>query len=445
MRTHEVQNGRPPTLYSDRSASYDRSRNSAGYKASIFRSPGRKRKKSSKDYTRIYNNSKGNTGTNSSHDATLCPENYRVKLADFGFSKLTAKPDVPLTTFCGSPAYAAPELFEAKDYRGGPVDMWAMGIVLFFLLTGLLPYRGNTVGMVRRLVLEDRGLRPQEWLSPTASALYLQLTSRSPDDRPTAAQLINLANCAAGQRKRSSTGKSEARGEQRNIEGWSTWLAGQRFPKDLPRFNRCAPILCSLRGGPSLNSIGTTSLSTISHSNQYSEVQRTSETKYSDEMVSGSTCTSISMGLSEAEEADVPCELRPIGKPLNKKTLSCGDCNDEAELEAARLLLGLGVSKEEIAGAKNLESRSAVTGAYRIILHQRHRARRLSRLDTLENTDDAKINQGIFSSVPDRVSEPEPSLGTTVTQREAPLSAGDEKKGNTRKRCSKRHRLCTLL
>ncbi|KAF7248014.1 hypothetical protein EG68_09973 [Paragonimus skrjabini miyazakii] len=44
----------------------------------------------------------------------LCPEFYRIKLADFGFSKLTDDPDQPLTTFCGSPAYAAPELFEAQ-------------------------------------------------------------------------------------------------------------------------------------------------------------------------------------------------------------------------------------------------------------------------------------------------------------------------------------------
>ncbi|VDP66956.1 unnamed protein product [Schistosoma mattheei] len=46
----------------------------------------------------------------------LCPDHYRVKLVDFGFSKLIKETNQQLTTFCGSPAYAAPELFESKSY-----------------------------------------------------------------------------------------------------------------------------------------------------------------------------------------------------------------------------------------------------------------------------------------------------------------------------------------
>ncbi|KAF5403745.1 hypothetical protein PHET_02561 [Paragonimus heterotremus] len=50
-----------------------------------------------------------------------------------------------------------------------------------------------------------------------------------------------------------------------------------------------------------------------------------------------------------------------------------GQSTGKTELEAARLLLDLGVTKEELLASNNLDSRSAVTGAYRIILHRLHR------------------------------------------------------------------------
>ena len=46
-----------------------------------------------------------------------------------------------LASFCGTPNFAAPELFDnVEEYAGGPVDMWAVGITLHRTLTGSLPY-----------------------------------------------------------------------------------------------------------------------------------------------------------------------------------------------------------------------------------------------------------------------------------------------------------------
>ena len=53
----------------------------------------------------------------------LLDDNNNVKLADFGFSNHFSHAEM-LKTWCGSPPYAAPELFEGKEYSGPQADVW---------------------------------------------------------------------------------------------------------------------------------------------------------------------------------------------------------------------------------------------------------------------------------------------------------------------------------
>ena len=85
------------------------------------------------------------------HSFNIChrdlkPENIllksdgTVKIADFGMAALHQGPSHPLKTACGSPHYAAPELLRNQCYRGPEVDIWSMGVILFAMLAGRLPF-----------------------------------------------------------------------------------------------------------------------------------------------------------------------------------------------------------------------------------------------------------------------------------------------------------------
>lgn len=79
----------------------------------------------------------------------------RIVLADFGFSNYYSK-DALLSTWCGSPPYAAPELFEGKRYSGPKADIWSLGVVLYVLTCGALPFDGTTLQSLRTRVLAGK-------------------------------------------------------------------------------------------------------------------------------------------------------------------------------------------------------------------------------------------------------------------------------------------------
>lgn len=93
----------------------------------------------------------------------LFDQSYTLKLVDFGFSRRFKKGDL-LKTFCGSYAYASPEILKQRPYKPQPVDLWACGVVLYVMIFGKLPFRSSrlkTLFKYERLRARDMDQKPR--------------------------------------------------------------------------------------------------------------------------------------------------------------------------------------------------------------------------------------------------------------------------------------------
>ncbi|CAH1794040.1 unnamed protein product, partial [Owenia fusiformis] len=120
----------------------------------------------------------------------LLDEDQNLKLIDFG---LCAKPkggiDHQLFTCCGSPAYAAPELIAGKEYQGNEADLWSMGILLYALLCGFLPFDDENIASLYKKIASGRYDLPS-WLSKESIQILDALLQVDPKRRITVQQLL---------------------------------------------------------------------------------------------------------------------------------------------------------------------------------------------------------------------------------------------------------------
>ncbi|XP_038616154.1 serine/threonine-protein kinase SIK1 [Tachyglossus aculeatus] len=117
----------------------------------------------------------------------LLDANMNIKLADFGFGNFY-KSGEPLSTWCGSPPYAAPEVFEGKEYEGPLLDVWSLGVVLYVLVCGSLPFDGPNLPTLRQRVLEGR-FRIPFFMSQDCESLIRRMLVVEPAKRITVAQI----------------------------------------------------------------------------------------------------------------------------------------------------------------------------------------------------------------------------------------------------------------
>ena len=73
------------------------------------------------------------------HKNILLNTDNQIKVIDFGLSNFMEKGQLR-STFCGTPAYAAPEMILGEKYQGPEVDIWSMGVVLYSMIAGQFPF-----------------------------------------------------------------------------------------------------------------------------------------------------------------------------------------------------------------------------------------------------------------------------------------------------------------
>ncbi|DAA22814.1 TPA: serine/threonine-protein kinase MARK2-like [Bos taurus] len=113
----------------------------------------------------------------------LLDANNNVKISDFGLSNQW-HPGKKLDTFCGSPAYMAPELFLRMPYTGPEVDVWSLGVILYTMVTGSLPFRGQDFWELQQRVLRGQYHVPKS-LSNEITDLLDRMLTLSPTNRGT--------------------------------------------------------------------------------------------------------------------------------------------------------------------------------------------------------------------------------------------------------------------
>lgn len=118
----------------------------------------------------------------------LLDHNMNIKLADFGFSNQFTEGNL-LTTFCGSPPYAAPELFQGLKYDGPKADIWSLGVVVYVLVCGSLPFDGHTLQALKNVVIEGK-FRIPYFMSQECEHLIRHMLVVDPEKRMTMQQIV---------------------------------------------------------------------------------------------------------------------------------------------------------------------------------------------------------------------------------------------------------------
>ncbi|RLN94961.1 hypothetical protein BBJ28_00021667, partial [Nothophytophthora sp. Chile5] len=111
------------------------------------------------------------------------PSSLLVKIVDFGLSN-THDGGRLLRTACGSPCYAAPEMIQGRLYHGPVADMWSLGVVLFAMVCGFLPFEDSNTNLLYKKILSANYKMPS-FLSPNAQDLIRHILETDPEKRYT--------------------------------------------------------------------------------------------------------------------------------------------------------------------------------------------------------------------------------------------------------------------
>ena len=120
-----------------------------------------------------------------------------VKIADFGLSDFY-RPGATMKSTCGTLSFLAPEVFQGTSNAGPPLDVWSLGVILFAILCGRLPFEGTDLSGAKRprdAIIKSRimkcSYKIEEYLSLEAKDLLSRMIKLDPSERATIREILH--------------------------------------------------------------------------------------------------------------------------------------------------------------------------------------------------------------------------------------------------------------
>ena len=118
----------------------------------------------------------------------LLGDNNEALLTDFGLAR-ESRTDVLMMTRCGTICYLAPEIILNEPYDGKKSDIWALGVMLYAMATGNIPWQSGNELLMPNMIVSQR-ITPPPGLLPDVAELITACTEPDPERRPTADDLL---------------------------------------------------------------------------------------------------------------------------------------------------------------------------------------------------------------------------------------------------------------
>ncbi|CDW95763.1 hypothetical protein [Sporisorium scitamineum] len=136
-----------------------------------------------------YVHSKGIVHRDLKLENILLDERCNVKLGDFGFTREFERNRL-MDTFCGTTGYASPEMLAGRRYTGEEVDIWSLGVILYALLCGALPFDDDDEAVMKQKILQGDFEIP-DCLSEEAQSLIASILQQDPSKRPSIHSILS--------------------------------------------------------------------------------------------------------------------------------------------------------------------------------------------------------------------------------------------------------------
>ncbi|RCK55129.1 hypothetical protein Cantr_04013 [Candida viswanathii] len=114
-----------------------------------------------------------------------------VKLTDFGFIReFNPQSRKFLSTICGTTVYMAPEMLSHQKYSGFAVDIWSMGIILYTMLNGMMPFDDDNEMKIQEKIIQNEPM-VYDHVPIEVNMLIMKMLNKDPNQRPSLNEILN--------------------------------------------------------------------------------------------------------------------------------------------------------------------------------------------------------------------------------------------------------------